>query len=120
MSAGRAASNFKKVEGWLKGKKLSEVPRNQFRGASRTAICKAVRISLSTTNSNPKILELFAALDLKLLELDTHGPAPVMQRASSTTTASAQVPGLDTDQLREELFHLRRLQYLEQTGICLK
>ena len=117
MSHLAAARNIAKLKKWVKATPLTSVKRNQFGNASRKAICKHLNISLSTTRTNPEIEKVFTKLDARL---NARAQAVLAATPRLVQQVTSTHPTLLSDPASEEITKLRRLLYLEETGVWLR
>jgi len=113
-TSAQASSNEKTLRAWIQRTNLEQVPTNQYGGASRSAILKRLNISRSTAVSNPRITELFASLDTRLLA-KPKATALQTNDVGGIADPHTYCAELHRDKLRLEA-QVRRLQWRDDTG----
>ncbi|ENG0237747.1 hypothetical protein [Burkholderia multivorans] len=113
-TAAKAASNVDTLRDWIRKTSLEQVPTNQYGGASRTTILNLLSISRSTAASNPRIAELFEALDVKLRAIPTTFESGQAE-APADPQQHAYVIGLHRENLRLKA-ELNRIRWSDDTG----
>lgn len=106
------------LSSWIAATALAEVPLNQFRECSRSAICKKLKISRSTVQSNSRIGELFEALNVRLKAFQKE--LPLSERKVTRRTREANFVEQLEAKLHAVELKFARLQYLEDTGHLLQ
>ena len=86
-----AQISVEKLKKYIKETNIADIPKNQFRQASRSPICKKLDITYSTIGSNEGLSKGFVELD-KLIGAQ---PSDVKRRSSDTKMLEARINTLE-------------------------
>lgn len=114
-----ARESVNKLRSYVDKTSISNVPKNQFRKASRQRICKELGITYSTVGSNADLADLFDELDTKIGADKTEAKRPSSNEArqlqARINTLENRVASLksENEALRSQL---KRYEHFEITG----
>lgn len=114
---GRASVD--KLRKYIDSTPIIDIPKNQYKKASRQKICKELGITYSTVGSNANIANLFESLDAKIgVERGTvrqPNSQAIRQLQEQINTLEKRVAALNTEtvELRSKL---KRYEHFEKTG----
>lgn len=108
------AERVEELQKWIAKTPVDKIPRNSAGLSSKSAICRAIGISKSTIGSNKRIKQIFASLDVKLLESSPQSSRAANQKDLAVPSAPEFIALLD--ELEALRAALARLNHLSSTG----
>ena len=118
----RGKIHVQRLKSWLRDTPKAEIPLNQFGRVAREPVCRKLKISPSTVQSNAALKAVFDGYDLNLQSSPKGSEAAVHIAGKVTPPTDPSISALK--QYAQENHSLRaklnRLQYLEDTGVWLQ